>query len=221
MEILLVRHGESLGNLEPGHYLEVADHSISLSPAGFDQADASGAFIAKWVESHWFGQHVRMWNSPYRRTRQIAARIEGALGDLLTDRREHILLAEQQFGLFDGLTDEEAAERYPDEWAHYARCERFDGRFWARLPLGESRFDVAQRVHQALGTFHRDATRHGVERLIVVCHGTTARAFIMMWLHHPFEWFESEPNPKNCSVRLIDDDVDHGYLWPPKTRLAT
>ena len=82
------------------------------------------------------------------------------------------------------------------------------------MPLGESRFDVATRVHQAFGTFHRDAERHNVETLVIVTHGVTIRAFLMMWLHKSVEWFENEPNPKNCSIRLVDSKQDHGYVFP-------
>ena len=49
------------------------------------------------------------------------------------------------------------------------------------MPLGESRFDVAIRVHEAFGTFHRDAERNGVRNIIIICHGVTLRAFVMMW----------------------------------------
>ena len=38
----------------------------------------------------------------------------------------------------------------------------------------------------------------------------------MMWLHHTPEWFDAEPNPGNCSVRLIEGErsnyVDRGYV---------
>jgi hypothetical protein len=33
------------------------------------------------------------------------------------------------------------------------------------------------------------------------------------WSPLLFEWFEKEPNPKNCSVRLIEDGEDKGYLF--------
>jgi len=35
----------------------------------------------------------------------------------------------------------------------------------------------------------------------------------MQWLHYPVEWFEKELNPQNCSIRLIEDNVDHGYIF--------
>lgn len=212
MEILLVRHGESEANVDLGLYRRQADHTIGLSARGVAQAQDVGRQLAAFcddVPGLW-----RVWHSPYVRARQTAEEIVSALDWQVDSVREHILLGEQQMGLFDGL-DDEYALRYPDEAEHYDRYQRFDGRFWARPPLGESRFDVAQRVHQAFGTFHRDAERHGVERLIVVCHGTTLRAFVMMWCHLGVEWFEHEPNPGNCAVRWISDDVDRGYVLQP------
>ena len=110
--------------------------------------------------------------------------------------------------------DDELPKKYPNEHEHYAKQEAFEGRFWARMPLGESRFDVATRVHQAFGTFHRDNDDHGISNIIVVCHGVTLRAFTMMWLHRTPEWFEAEPNPKNCAVRLIEHGEDKGYVFP-------
>jgi 2,3-bisphosphoglycerate-dependent phosphoglycerate mutase len=121
-------------------------------------------------------------------------------------------LSEQQFGLFDGIPDADLPTAFPVEYAHYKKQEDFKGKFWAKMPLGESRYDVALRVHQAFGTFHRDAAAHGIHRLIIVAHGISIRAFLLQWLHLPFEWFEEEPNPANCSIRLIQGRADMGYL---------
>jgi broad specificity phosphatase PhoE len=162
----------------------------------------------------------RLWLSPYRRTRETADEIQGKLGYRVLDRREHILLCEQQFGLFDGIPDDQLPILFPNEHNHYDKCQKFGGRFWARMPLGESRFDVATRVHQAFGTFHRDAEKHGIRNLIIVAHGVTIRAFVMMWCHKTPEWFEDEPNPNNCSVREIVDNEDRGYIFPGFPRAA-
>jgi len=129
------------------------------------------------------------------------------------DAREHLLLAEQQFGIFDGLSDDERRERYPDMQAYYEKCKKFEGKLWPKMPLGESRFEVCQRVHQAFGTFHRDAQKHGIENVVIVGHGTTNRAFVMMWLHLRYEWMHEEPNPRNCSIRLLEDGEDRGYIF--------
>ncbi|MBA3500211.1 MAG: histidine phosphatase family protein [Myxococcota bacterium] len=215
MRILLVRHGESMGNVDPTVHATTADHAVPLSELGHDQAREAGRHIARYFETTAPDEkrHVRLWLSPYRRTRETADALYETAGVWVTDRVEHILLCEQQFGLFDGLTDAQMRERFPHEKSYFDLQCRFGGKFWARMPQGESRFDVAQRIHQAFGTFQRDAVQHGIRDIVVICHGVTLRAFVMMWCHLSPEWFESEPNPANCAVRLIDHGRDRGYLF--------
>jgi broad specificity phosphatase PhoE len=216
MRILLVRHGESLGNVDVDVHRVMADHAIPLSERGLAQAQATGAWLNGYLEenSSVYPDRLRLWHSPYVRTRQTADGLQQKIRpDKFESRREHVLLCEQQFGLFDGIPTEDLPKLYPEEHAHYEKCEKFEGRFWARMPLGESRFDVATRVYQAFGTFHRDSDKHGISDIIVVCHGVTLRAFVMMWCHLTPEWFETEPNPKNCAIRLIDGNQDKGYIF--------
>lgn len=230
MNIFLVRHGESLGNIDRSIHLTTADHAIPLSSNGKHQARQAGVKIFNWFNEKYIDEidlypatlnyawhmlskeNVRLWTSPYKRTRQTAKGIIAATYNLIADTKESILLAEQQFGLFDGLSSDQLKEKFPEEQAHYQKNEDFEGRFWARMPLGESRFDVAVRIHQFFGTIQRDKDKHNIENLIIVGHGTVIRAFIMMWCHLPYEWFNEEPNPKNGSVRLIQDDKDMGYI---------
>lgn len=217
LNILLVRHGLSAGNKDKKVHHELPDHAIPLAEEGFVQARRAGLSIKSYLhDNNLADTHVRLWQSPYLRTRQTAQEIVNTQWrthkkSIITDVREDVALCEQQFGLFDGLTNKELKVKYPDEHAHYEKCERFDGRFWARMPLGESRFDVTLRVHQMFGTWVRDAERHGVNTIVVVSHGVTIRAIMMRWLHRSFEWFESEPNPGNCSVRVISSGEDRGY----------
>jgi 2,3-bisphosphoglycerate-dependent phosphoglycerate mutase len=215
MRILLVRHGESLGNVDPTVHATTADHAIPLSARGREQALEAG----RRIKEHFISSdqteppHVRLWVSPYLRTRETASAIAETAAPWITDRVEHILLCEQQFGLFDGVPEAELGERFPREFAYYDMQCRFGGKFWARMPQGESRFDVAKRIHQAFGTFHRDAVEHGIHDIVVICHGVTLRAFVMMWCHLSPEWFEAEPNPHNCAIRVIDAGKDRGYLF--------
>jgi len=53
--------------------------------------------------------------------------------------------------------------------------------------------------------------------VIIVSHGVTIRAFVMMWCKFSAEWFDGAANPPNCSVRLLDSSVvgsDAGYIYP-------
>lgn len=211
IRIFLVRHGESEANLDKSLNARLPDHRIPLSPRGHAQAAEAGRILRDLLHDA-PPCSVRVWQSPYQRTRETAGHVVRELGEKVRDQHEHIMLRELEFGLFDGVADEELPARYPDEFAHYQKHKAFEGEFFARMPGGESRCDVAQRVHQVFGTFHRDAERHGIHDLVVVSHGVTIRAFVMMWCHKPYEWIEREPNPGNCSIRLISGEGDHGYL---------
>lgn len=219
--VFLVRHGQSESNIDPKVNLEIADHEISLTKEGCKQAKAAGKFLEKYIEENLskkslFGKvkfpKIRMWNSPYKRTRQTAENIYDHCA-YISDMLEHTLLVEQRFGIFDGLTDKERLEKHPLFHANYEKSKQSNGKIWPKMPLGDSRFDVCQRVHQSFGTFHRDAERHDIENIVVVGHGTTNRAFIMMWMHYPYEWMDKEPNPNNCSIRLIENGIDKGYIF--------
>jgi len=212
--IFLVRHGRSTANDDIDVYRHTADHAVPLSEEGHEQAFRAGQFL-----DTYFGRifedpnMVRLWTSPYKRTRGTADGIEANCKRWIKDRKEHINLCEQRFGLFDGIPDEELPIRFPEEHKHYKLCEEHQGRFWAPMPLGESRFDVAVRIHESFGTFHRDCDRHDIRNIIIVGHGVTNRAFVMQWLHLTPEWFDAERNPKNCSIRLIQNNEDKGYIY--------
>ncbi|MDB4278113.1 histidine phosphatase family protein [Deltaproteobacteria bacterium] len=229
MRIFLVRHGESEGNVDKTAYQTIADHAIQLTDKGREQAREAGAALKNYLVTDGYEgpgaptPTFRVWVSPYTRARQTADEFIEALSSIYVhDRHEHLLLAEQQFG---ALNDHAGEGEVPEHIGHikrdFKRAKSHGGRIFARPWGGESRFDVCVRVHQAFGTFIRDKDRHNIEDLIIVAHGTTLRAFTMMWLNKPYEWFEAERNPPNGSIRLIVDDEDRGYIWkqakPPRT----
>jgi 2,3-bisphosphoglycerate-dependent phosphoglycerate mutase len=156
---------------------------------------------------------ARLWNSPYRRARETSRIISGQIKDQILDEREDVLLCEQQFGLFDGLSREEIAEKFPQENKCFQHQRQSNGKFWARYPQGESAFDVACRLRQFFGTIKRDEQDKQVFDVVVVCHGTVLRLFAQMWLHKKWEWFGAEPGPGNCAIRLLEGNRDGGYIF--------
>lgn len=213
--IFLVRHAESEGNVDKTVHLSVPDHAIALSPNGVLQAKMAAEFLRDFYlrAGHSFTTTC-LWSSPYKRTRQTARAFAHALSFSVANQAESILLCEQQFGLFDGVPDEELPTKFPLEHAHYKKCEDFEGRFWSRVPLGESRFDVAVRVHQVFGTLIRNAELHRAKNIVIVSHGVTIRAFRMMWMDRPWEWVEEEKNPNNCQIDLLEFSKD---VWQERT----
>ena len=69
-----MRHGESLGNVDPMVHAVTAHHAVPLSERGIEQARDAGARIAKFYEDQLGDErpHIRLWVSPYQRTRQTA-----------------------------------------------------------------------------------------------------------------------------------------------------
>lgn len=218
INLYLVRHGETEGNVTESIYQHKADHAIELTPRGERQARCAGVFLLDHLNSEQAATrtnkgNTRMWVSPYNRARETARFMMQGIGDSVGSVREDIRLAEQQYGLFDGLSTQEISEQFPNEYRHYQKCKDFGGRFWARTPSGESRFDVALRVHDFFSTLQRDLEKHRFLNHIIVAHGVVNRAIVMRWLHLMPEWFEAEANPPNASIRHITGTLDQGYIY--------
>jgi len=82
MIIYLVRHGESMSNINKAVHKTTADHEIPLSPNGISHAQIAGRFIREHLERKEVAYpKVRLWTSPYRRTRQTADEIAIELHD--------------------------------------------------------------------------------------------------------------------------------------------
>jgi 2,3-bisphosphoglycerate-dependent phosphoglycerate mutase len=213
IRIYLVRHGQSEANLDNAVNARLPDHEIALSREGRRQAAAAGEFLAGALPA---GARLRILCSPYLRARQTSAGIEAALAAaaIVFDKREAIELRELQFGLFDGIPDENLPGLFPREYEHYEKHKRFAGEFFAPMPLGESRCNVADRVKGVFGTILRDASADRptpITDFIVVSHGVTIRCFRMQWMHYSWEWYDREKNPWNCSVQLIAGEAGGGY----------
>jgi broad specificity phosphatase PhoE len=217
INILLVRHAVSAANLDNKVYTRLPDAKVPLAPEGHAHARAAGDAIAAWLETQQDGDRTRIYCSPYQRTRETCVQIEAALKDkgVAHDRIEELALREMSYGLFDGLRDEELPNTFPREHAHYQKHVDFEGEFYAPMPLGESRVQVADRVKGVFGTLIRDNRERDdgwrIRNFVIVSHGVTIRAFIMQWLHLTPEWYQAQRNPANASVMMIASDGDKPY----------
>jgi 2,3-bisphosphoglycerate-dependent phosphoglycerate mutase len=212
MRIFLVRHGESLGNLDERAYGQFGDHNVPLTRWGHRQAIGAAEAIASHLKTLAEVPQLQIWYSPFLRTRQTKDALLSVLSpDLIGKVREDYLLREQDFGLFTEIYDHaEQRQKFPDEFEKWARLRNNSGKFYARPPDGESRADVAQRMRLFIQTTLHDS-RDGDDTVVIVGHGVTNRAFEMNFLQQSVDWFERSYNPGNADVTLIQGSNAQGY----------
>jgi broad specificity phosphatase PhoE len=167
-ELILVRHGESEGNVAAArahgtgaHEIDVParDADVVLSDLGRQQASAVGLALAG------MGPDARpevLACSPYARARETARLACAAAGlDLPTHVDER--LRDRELGVLDRLTVSGVEARYPEE----AERRRWQGKFYHRPAGGESWADVVLRLRTWLSDLDRDLPG---ARVLVVSH---------------------------------------------------
>jgi broad specificity phosphatase PhoE len=167
-ELVLVRHGESMGNAAAAaahaaaaDVIEVGqrDADVPLSPVGVEQAEALGLGFQNLLADE---RPTVVWSSPYVRAQQTAQIALAAAGQPLPiaiDER----LRDRELGILDLLTTQGVANRYPIE----AERRRWLGKFYHRPPGGESWADVALRIRSFL---HELGALPDQSRAVLVCH---------------------------------------------------
>jgi len=186
--------------------------------AGRDSKDRIGDYvqgIARMAEvASYFTINISSPNTPGLRDLQAPEALDALLKRVQDARaalpRKPALLVK----LAPDIADEDLPKLFPREYEHYEKHKRFEGEFFAPMPLGESRCHVADRVKGVFGTILRDASAdrpNPVTDFVVVSHGVTIRCFRMQWMHYTWEWYEREKNPQNCSAQLIEGRGGGGY----------
>ena len=99
--IILVRHGQSEGNVDDKVYATVPDSQIALTERGFAQAVVAGLQIRSLVGNG----TVRCFYSPYLRTKQTMLAILQAFDSQRVLLSSEPRLREQDFGNFQNMQD--------------------------------------------------------------------------------------------------------------------
>jgi len=169
--IVLVRHGESVGNLADARAREqgadrldlpARDADVELSDEGRRQAGALGQWMAQ-------ADHLPdlVLSSPYARAVETARRaVTHTDREIVLDER----LRERDLGRFDGMTGQGIRKEFADE----AERRSHVGKFYYSPPAGESWADVGLRVRSLLADL-----RHGFEgqRVWVFSHQAVIMTF--------------------------------------------
>jgi broad specificity phosphatase PhoE len=165
----LVRHGETEGESSI-RYHGITD--VPLSELGREQMRrAARAIEARRGEVN-FG---KVFSSPLVRAsegaRIITGKTAGETGPIVTIEE----FAEVHFGLFEGLTDDEIRERYPDHFAIW-NADRLAPDY--AYPEGESRTNFAARVERGLDRVLAIWTPGLDEDALLVAHRGVIRAIV-------------------------------------------
>lgn len=146
--IILIRHGESLGNVDDKAYVTTPDWKVPITPKGRNQANKAGETLNSLIDTDEF---VFLYYSPYLRTRQTVDEIIKHLKPKqIISSREEPRISEQQFGNFQNVKD-----------VLYAKQERHEfGRFYYRFKSGEAGLDVYSRVSSFISTLLRDCQQY-------------------------------------------------------------
>ncbi|MEU9925594.1 histidine phosphatase family protein [Streptomyces griseoluteus] len=194
--IVLVRHGESVGNVDDSVYEREPDHALALTDRGREQAEETGRHLREI-----FGdERVSVYVSPYRRTHETldAFRLDP---DLIRVREEP-RLREQDWGNWQERDDVKLQKAYRDAYGH----------FFFRFPQGESGADVYDRVGGFLESLFRSFEEPDhPPNVLLVTHGLAMRLFCMRWFHWTVADFESLSNPGNAEVRMLVLGEDGKY----------
>ena len=212
--LYLVRHGESIQNVGINEKLRIPDHAICLTENGHKQAQEAGKFLKEhigWMES----SNIAMWVSPYKRTRETAQEILNYIKP--SSIKEDDMLTELQFGIFDSIPKEKVKELFPVEWENFQNNRKFNGKFYARRPGGESPFDCEIRQKLFIDTLFRDFKEDSPKHIVIIGHGAALNILRKAMFHYSHEWYEKEPNPGNCSIMHLTlnkgKNTDAGYIF--------
>lgn len=202
MRLVLIRHGEAQTALDG--IVGCHEGCTGLSPHGRQQAERLRDRLARTAE---LADATVLYASILPRAVQTAEIIAPSLGSLPV--QTSCDLCEQHAGEADGLSWEEADERYltAGMWD--------DNPFRTFAPGGES---VAQFVSRAGTALHDLAERHPDETVVVACHGGVIRAAYVAFgavalpflsaMHHDntgiTEWVRNGARPGWTLVRHND-----------------
>jgi broad specificity phosphatase PhoE len=189
--IILVRHGESEGNIDRNTYAVKPDFKLLLTETGVQQAFDAGKTLKQITHD----ESVMFYVSPLWRTRMTFENIARHYDPLLIKWKEDPRLREQEWGHFRDL---KANILIDDERNKF-------GTFYYRIKDGESCADVYDRVSDFMHSMYRDFEKKDFPpNVVIVTHGMTLRLFLMRWFRWTVEEFETLRNPKNGDIVLME-----------------
>ncbi len=205
VEFYLVRHGQSQANVDKSLYTKIPDSQIELTELGWQQAAATGAFLAQRFIEKGETRPIILRTSGHMRARQTTQCIYNALtkAGFKVHVRESDMLTEQSLGQVAGRPHQEWSKAHPVYAELFAIAREKGALHFLIPPGGEARLATEARVRVDLNSIYRYRASHGDGPVILVNHGETSRQISKVLLGQTHEQSDAEPPFGNAEVRLI------------------
>lgn len=174
--IWLSRHGESQYNLEGK-----IGGDAALSERGVKYSHKLVELVNKYIPNH---DKLEVWTSTLKRTQQTAK-------FLPFPKKQWKALDELDAGSCDGLTYEEIADKFPEDFK-----ARDDNKFEYRYPGGESYRDVITRLEPIIMALENQ------ENVLVITHQAVLRCIYAYFMNVPQEESPWMSIPLHTLIRL-------------------
>ena len=186
IRIYLIRHGQVAGHDQP-RYNGQAD--VGLTDVGLEQYHALKERLA--------GKPISACYSSDLSRCAIGAKIICDRFDIEPVRRPE--LRELNIGVWEGLTWQEIAQRWPTEWQ-----ARLNDLVNYRVPQGENLLDVEARVMPVIAEI---VERHKGQEILVVGHGGVNRIVLLSAIGAPLAGMFNIEQTYGC-LNIIDYYAD-------------
>lgn len=210
LNILLIRHCESEVNALQADYknsgqpltedLKIEDALVKLTSLGIEQADQLGISLRNYMQKqHISNNDVLVLVSPYERARQTFEIANKHLGFKENSQNIFVLnsLIEQFFGAFHMISRDVKKAVYPKI---YEECIRNSLTYFKPAFLGESPFDVCNRLWNAIYFIKDYTSENNIKNVFIFGHGNANKCMLMDLLNLPPEFYNDFPKATNSSI---------------------
>lgn len=213
-KVILIRHGQSMGNINELLYSTTPDNAMPLTRLGWEQARAAGEILKQKILRR--GETVHFIVSPYVRTVETFHGMVSAWCD--PKEFSHIANKEKRIKAWYrrlmemGLTWNEDSRIREQDFGNYqdpetirkAKQERHRfGIFYYRFPHGESASDVFDRVSTFLDSLWRSFEMSKSRNYVLVTHGISIRVLLARYFRYTIDQFNILANPRNCEMVVL------------------
>jgi len=190
--IFLIRHGESIGNINRHSYEKIPDNRIFLTEKGKKQAKDLGKNLKKIIKD----ESIKFYISTHLRSRQTYYYILESFKENKKKTFYDHRLREQEFG---NLT-------FYDIPTHLMRL--WIGKFYYRFNSGENGADVIER----LNSFYNDLIKNTefdkekYDNYIFIFHSIVMKLMLKFLTKMSIEDYQQLKTPLNCGFWILEKD---------------